>query len=64
MFASVRTHLSSRYLVKRGTQQPRIFVSDYSAARMRAIAHEGVYNTEKEYAFSAGIVEGERARVY
>ena len=40
------------------------FVSDYSAARMRAIAREGVYNTEKEYAFSAGIVEGGRARVY
>lgn len=30
MFASVRTHPSSRYLVKRGTQQSRIFVSDYS----------------------------------
>ena len=37
---------------------------DYGAARMRAIAREGVYNTEKEYAFSAGIVEGGRARVY
>lgn len=40
------------------------FVSDYGAARMRAIAREGVYNTEKEYAFSAGIVEGGRARAY
>ena len=40
------------------------FVDDYSAARMRAIARDGVYNTEKEYAFSAGIVEGGRARVY
>lgn len=40
------------------------FVNDYSAARMRTIAREGVYNTEKEYAFSAGIVEGGRARVY
>lgn len=40
------------------------FVNDYSAARMRAIAREGVYNTEKEYAFSVGIVEGGRARVY
>lgn len=40
------------------------FVNDYGAARMRAIAREGVYNTEKEYAFSAGIVEGGRARVY
>lgn len=40
------------------------FVNDYSAARMRAIAREGVYNTDKEYAFSAGIVEGGRARVY
>lgn len=37
------------------------FVNDYDAARMRAIAREGVYNTEKEYAFSAGIVEGGRA---
>lgn len=40
------------------------FVNDYDAARMRAIASEGVYNTEKEYAFSAGIVEGGRAWVY
>ena len=40
------------------------FVNDYSADRMRSIAREGVYNTEKEYAFSAGIVEGGRARVY
>lgn len=40
------------------------FVNDYSAARMRTIAREGVYNTEKEYAFSAGIVEGGKARVY
>lgn len=40
------------------------FVNDSGAARMRAIAREGVYNTEKEYAFSAGIVEGGRARVY
>ena len=40
------------------------FVNDYGAARMRAIAREGVYNTEKEYAFSVGIVEGGRARVY
>ena len=40
------------------------FVNDYGAARMRAIAREGIYNTEKEYAFSAGIVEGGRARVY
>lgn len=34
------------------------FVNDYGAARMRAIAHEGVYNTEREYAFANGIVEG------
>lgn len=34
------------------------FVNDYSAARMRAIAREGVNNTEKEYAFAKGIVEG------
>ena len=40
------------------------FVNDYSAARIRTIAREGVYNTEKEFAFSAGIVEGGRARVY
>lgn len=40
------------------------FVNDYDAARMRAIAREGVYNTEKEYAFSAGIVEGGRTWVY
>lgn len=40
------------------------FVNDYSAARIRAIAREGVYNTEKEYAFSAGVVEGGCARVY
>lgn len=40
------------------------FVNDYSAARMRTIAREGVYNTEKEYAFSAGIVEGGKAHVY
>ena len=40
------------------------FVNDYGAARIRTIAREGVYNTEKEYAFSAGIVEGERAMVY
>ena len=40
------------------------FVNDYDAARMRAIAREGVYNTEKEYAFSAGIVEGGRAWAY
>ena len=40
------------------------FVNDYGAARIRAIAREGVYNTEKEFAFSAGIVEGGRARVY
>lgn len=40
------------------------FVNDYSAARMRAIAREGVYNFEREYAFSAGIVEGGRAMVY
>ena len=40
------------------------FVNDYGVARMRAIAREGVYNTEKEYAFSAGIVEGGRVRVY
>lgn len=40
------------------------FVNDYGAARMRAIARDGVYNTEKEYAFSGGIVEGGRARVY
>ena len=40
------------------------FVNDYSAARMRAIAREGVYNFEREYAFSAGIVEGGRTRVY
>ena len=30
------------------------FVNDCGAARMRFIAREGVYNTEKEYAFSAG----------
>ena len=40
------------------------FVNDYSAARIRTIAREGVYNTEKKFAFSAGIVEGGRARVY
>lgn len=40
------------------------FVNDYGAARMRAIAREGVYNTEKEYALSAGIVEGGRTWVY
>lgn len=40
------------------------YVNDYSAARMRTIAREGVYDTEKEYAFSAGIVEGGKARVY
>lgn len=40
------------------------FVNDYGAARMRAIALEGVYNTEKEYAFSAGIVEGGRVWDY
>lgn len=40
------------------------FVNDYSANRMRSIAREGVYNSEKEYAFSAGIVEGGCARVY
>lgn len=40
------------------------FVNDYGAARIRTIAREGVYNTEKEFAFSAGIVEGGRARVY
>lgn len=34
------------------------FVNDYSAARIRAIAREGVYDTEKEYAFAAGVVEG------
>lgn len=31
---------------------------------MRSIAREGVYNTEKEYAFSAGIVEGGFVRAY
>lgn len=40
------------------------FVNDYCAADIRAIAREGVYNTEREFAFSAGIVEGGRARVY
>lgn len=40
------------------------FVNDYGAARMRAIAREGVYNTEEEYAFSAGIVEGGRVLDY
>lgn len=40
------------------------FVNDYGAARMRAIAREGVYNTEKEYALSAGIVEGGHTWVY
>ena len=40
------------------------FVNDYGAARIRTIAREGVYNSEKEFAFSAGIVEGGRARVY
>lgn len=40
------------------------FVNDYSAARMRAIAREGVYNIKREYAFSAGIVEGGHTRVY
>ena len=40
------------------------FVNDYPASRMRAIAHEGVTNTEKEYAFSNGIVEGGMARIY
>lgn len=39
-------------------------VSDYSAARIRAIASEGTSNTCKEYEFSNGIVEGGRARVY
>lgn len=40
------------------------FVNDYPANKIRAIASEGVYNTCKEYAFSNGIVEGGRARVY
>ena len=39
------------------------FVNDYSAARMRTIAREGAYNTEKEYAFAKGIVEGGTHRV-
>lgn len=34
------------------------FVNDYSAARMRTIAREGVYNAEEEYAFANGIVVG------
>lgn len=34
------------------------FVNDYSASRMRAIAREGIYNTEREYAFAAGVVVG------
>ena len=40
------------------------FVNDYSAVRMRAIAREGVYNTEKEYAFAAGVVEGNHLVTY
>ena len=28
------------------------FVNDYGAARIRTIAREGVYNTEKEYALA------------
>ena len=33
-------------------------VNDYSAAQIRAIARVGVYDTEKEYAFAAGIIDG------
>lgn len=47
------------------TEEPAITIElANGAARMRAIAREGVYNTEKEYAFSAGIVEGGRTWVY
>lgn len=40
------------------------FVNDYPADKIRAIGSDGVYNEQKEYAFSNGIVEGGRARVY
>ena len=40
------------------------FVNDYNAERMRAIAQEGVYDTEKEYAFSSGIIEGGTRKIY
>lgn len=34
------------------------FVNDYGEERIRAIARAGVYDTEKEYAFAAGIIDG------
>lgn len=34
------------------------YVSDYSAPRIRAIARDGVYDDDREYAFAAGLVEG------
>lgn len=40
------------------------FVNDYRADIIRAIASEGVFTSKTEYAFSNGIVEGGRARVY
>lgn len=40
------------------------FVNDYPADKIRAIGSDGVYNEQKEYAFSNGIVEGGRVRVY
>lgn len=72
VFCKMRVYLLPRYdysvttwkHVHAFVQDYCSFVNDYGAARMRAIAREGVYNTEKEYAFSAGIVEGGRARVY
>lgn len=40
------------------------FVRDYPAKTMREIACYGAGDTDLEYAFSNGIVEGGRARVY
>lgn len=38
------------------------WVTDYPANRMRSIARDGVYDTEKEYAFAAGIIDGVPSR--
>lgn len=40
------------------------FVRDYPANVIRDIARYGAQDTELEYAFSNGIVEGNQARVY
>ena len=58
MFASVRTHPSCRYLVKRGTQQPRIFVSDCSACEMRYKAAFDLDNGEYRYANGIELASG------